>query len=151
MADLQPRLLGTWKLVSAVREEVPSGRTTNLFGARPSGYLSYSPEGRMIAIIVRDGRPRPADDRPTAAEAEALFRGVVSYAGPFTLDGDQVTHHVEISWNESWTGTIQKRTVRFDGERLQLSTPVSPDPLDGLMSVRTMTWERVDGPPSRQR
>jgi hypothetical protein len=143
MTDLKSRLLGTWKLVSAVREEVPSGRRTSLFGDSPSGLLSYGPEGRMIAIIVRGGRPRPAGDVPTAAEADALFRGVVSYAGPFTVDGDQVTHHVEISWNERWTGTVQKRTARFDGARLLLSTPVSPDPLDGLVSVRTMTWERV--------
>jgi hypothetical protein len=141
--DLKPRLLGTWKLVSAVREEVPSGRRTNMFGDDPTGYLSYSPEGRMIALLVRGGRLRPANDVATAGEAEALFRSVVSYAGAFTLDGDQVSHHVDISWNERWTGTVQQRTVRFDGERLQLSTPVSRDPLDGLMSVRTMTWERV--------
>jgi hypothetical protein len=134
-------------------------------GARGSAVRPHDQPVRRQALRLSQLQPRrphdrdhrarrtsaPADDRPTAAEAEALFRGVVSYAGPFTLDGDQVTHHVEISWNESWTGTIQKRTVRFDGERLQLSTPVSPDPLDGLMSVRTMTWERVDGPPSRQR
>ena len=140
---LRQRLLGSWKLVSAVREEIPSGRKTDYFGPKPSGYLTYSPDGRMIALIVRGDRARPASDVATAAEAESLFRGVVSYAGPFAVEGDQVTHHVDISWNEGWTGTVQKRTVRFDGDRLQLSTPVSPGPLDGVMSVRTMTWERV--------
>jgi hypothetical protein len=150
MSDLKNRLLGTWRLVSAVREEVPSGRRTDMFGAGVSGYLSYTPEGRMVALIVRGGRARPAADVPTPAEAEALFRGVVSYAGAFAVDGDQVTHHVDISWNERWTGTVQKRTARFHGDRLLLSTEVSRDPLDGLMSVRTMTWERVReaAPPS---
>jgi hypothetical protein len=142
-ADLRSRLLGTWRLVSAVREEVPSGRKTDMFGANPTGFLTYGPEGRMIALIVRSGRARPAGAVPTAAEAEGLLRSVVSYAGPYSVDGDQVTHRVDISWNESWTGTVQTRTVRFDGARLVLSTPVSRDPLDGLMSVRTMTWERV--------
>jgi hypothetical protein len=140
---LRNRLLGTWKLASAVREEVPSGRRTDLFGPDPIGYLTYTPEGRMVALLVRSDRKRPAGDVATAPEAEHLFRSVVSYSGPFTLNGDEVTHKVDVSWNESWTGTEQRRLVKFDGDRLLLSTPVSRDPIDGLTSMRTMTWVRV--------
>jgi hypothetical protein len=50
---------------------------------------------------------------------------------------------VEISWNESWSGTQQKRFARFEGSRVYLSTAPSPDPLTGRMTVRTMTWEKV--------
>ena len=47
-----------------------------------------------------------------------------------------VTHHVDISWNESFTGGEQKRHFKLEGNRLILSTPQSPDPIDGKMSVR---------------
>ena len=44
-------LRSTWKLVSAVREEIPSGAKVNLFGDSPQGFLNYSREGRMIALV----------------------------------------------------------------------------------------------------
>ncbi len=97
----------------------------------------------MMAIIARGDRASPAGARPTTAEAEALFKSVLSYAGTYSVSGNEVTHHVDVSWNEAWTGTRQTRIFQLDGNRLQLSTPPSPDPLDGKMSVRTMVWERV--------
>ncbi len=136
------RLIGTWKLVSAVREEIPSGTKVDLFGDRPQGFLNYSREGRMIALITRGDRTA-ANGRPTPAEAEALYRSMLSYAGAYTVDGDVVTHDVDLSWNESFTGSKQKRHVAFEGSRLILSTPQSPDPIDGKVSVRRMTWEKV--------
>ena len=54
-----------------------------------------------------------------------------------------ITHHVDVSWNQSWTGTDQKRVARFEGNRVYLSTPPSVDPITGTKSVRTMTWEKL--------
>jgi hypothetical protein len=136
-------LLGTWKLVAAVREDIPSGAKTDLLGANPTGYINYAPDGRMMVLNVGSGRRKPADANATPAEAEALFRSMTSYAGTYSVDGNEITHHVDVSWNESWTGTRQKRFARFEGDRVYLSTPPSPDPLTGTMSVRTMTWEKV--------
>ena len=137
------RLIGTWTLVSAVREEIPSGAKSDQMGPNPHGFINYSPEGRMIALITRSDRAAPATGRATSTEAEALFRGMLSYAGTFTFDGREVTHHVDISWNESFTGGAQKRHFKLEGNRLILSTPQSHDPIDGRMSVRIMTWEKV--------
>src|SRR4051795_7131266 len=47
---------------------------------------------------------------------------------------------------QSFTGTVQRRSVSFDGHRMTLSPPPSPDPTDGTMSVRRLTWERVSWP-----
>jgi len=140
---LREALLGTWTLVSAVREEIPAGAKTDMFGEKPHGFINYSAEGRMIALITRGDRKAAADGRPTPAEAEALFRSMLSYAGTYTIDDGEVTHHVDISWNESFTGGAQKRHFKLEGNRLILSTPQSRDPIDGRMSVRTMTWEKV--------
>ena len=136
-------LLGTWKLVSVIREEVLLGTTIDLMGPNPQGFITYSADGRMVSILVRSDRNKPAANTATAAEAENLFRSVISYAGTYTIAGNQVTHHVDISWNESWTGTKQVRIFKFEGNKVFLSTPVSPDPFDGKMSVRSMVWEKV--------
>ena len=140
---LASRLLGTWKLVSVIREEIPSGAKIDLMGPNPQGVITYSADGRMVALLVRGDRNKPAANTATAAEAENLFRSVISYAGTYTIAGNEVTHHVDISWNESWTGSKQIRIFKFEDNRVFLSTPVSPDPFDGKMSVRSMVWEKV--------
>jgi hypothetical protein len=135
-------LLGTWRLVSVLREDSRTGAQEDFFGPHPIGYITYSADHRMMVVIVRSGRQKPAGASATAAEADALFKSLVSYAGTYSIDGDRITHHVEVSWNESWTGTQQTRLFRRDGGRLTLDTPPSPDPVDGTMSVRRMVWER---------
>jgi hypothetical protein len=142
-ADDKMRLIGTWTLVSAVREEIPSGANSDMWGEAPRGYINYSADGHMVALITRSDRVPPASGKPTAAEAEALYRSMLSYAGPYTIEGDWVTHHVDISWNQSFNDGQQKRQFRLEGDRLILSTPQSYDPIDGKMSVRRMTWKKV--------
>jgi hypothetical protein len=138
------RLLGTWKLVSVIREEVPSGARMDLLGPDPKGFLNYHADGRMMVIVVRSDRKKPASNVATAAEAEALFRSMNSYAGTYTVTENEVTHHVDISFNESWTDTKQTRFYKLENSRLTLSTSPSPDPYDGKMSVRSLIWEKFE-------
>jgi hypothetical protein len=136
-------ILGTWKLIAAVREEIPSGIKTEFLGSTPIGYINYGADGRMLVLTVASERRKPAGSKATSAEVEALFRSMTSYGGTYTIDGNEITHHVDVSWNESWTGTEQKRIARFNGNRVYLSTPPSLDPITGTTSVRTMTWEKL--------
>jgi hypothetical protein len=137
------RLIGTWRLVSVVNEDVATGEKSDFFGPSPHGYINYAADGRMIVINVRSDRQRPTSSVPTCEEAAALFRSMLAYAGTYSVNGNEVTHHVDISWNEAWTGTSQTRIARFDGDRVHLSTRPTPDPVSGRMSVRTMTWEKI--------
>ena len=137
-------LLGTWKLIAAVREEISSGTKTEFLGPNPVGYINYGADGRVLVLTVASGRRKPAGPKATSAEVEALFRSMTSYGGTYSIDGNEITHHVDVSWNQSWTGTDQKRIARFEGNRVYLSTPPSLDPITGTMSVRTMTWEKLD-------
>lgn len=138
------KLLGTWKLISVISEEIPSGAKTELMGSNPSGYISYGSDGRMMVLIVRGDRKKPAGAIATPSEADALFRSMTSYAGTYTINGDKLTHNVDISWNETWTGTPQSRLLKLEGNHLILSTPASPDPVHGKMSVRSLVWEKVN-------
>jgi hypothetical protein len=139
---VRERLLGTWTLVSAIREDSATGEKADMWGANPHGFINYSPDGRMMALITRANRKAPAG-APSAAEAETLFRSMMSYGGTYAIEGNVVTHHVDISWNQSFTGGEQKRTFTLDGDLLKLMTPQSRDPIDGKLSVRTMTWKKL--------
>ena len=140
---LRDRLIGTWRLLAAEREELPSGIKTPFLGANPTGFLHYMPDGRMLALITRAGRKKPAALVANPTEAEALIRSMISYGARYECIGNEVHHHCDISWNESFTGTIQRRSVTFDGGRLILSPPPSPDPTDGTVSVRRLVWEKL--------
>ena len=147
-APAAEQIIGTWKLVSYVGEDVASGTRTDVMGAHPSGYISYGRDGRMIVIIAGSGRSKPAGPVATPAEAQALLSSLLAYAGTYTLDttAHTVTHHIEVSWDETRTGESHVRTYRFEGDRLQLTTQPSRDPATGKPSVRTVVWERVRSP-----
>jgi hypothetical protein len=140
---MNDRLIGTWKLVSVKARDLDSGEESDAWGPDPDGYINYGPDGRMIVINTRSGRTKPTGATPTPQEAAELFQGMLAYAGSYTVNGDEVTHHVDISWNEAWTGQDMVRIARFDGDRVHLSTRPSPDPVNGRIGVRTMTWEKL--------
>ena len=98
----------------------------------------------MNAILVKDKRPRPADmAQVTAEDMVQLFSSMYAYAGTFTIDGNTVTHHVDISWNENWTGTPQLRNVRLDGEKLYISTNPQSNGIDERIMVNELVWVKV--------
>src|SRR5690242_3828865 len=80
LADENP-VLGTWKLKSWVREVMATGEKFNQMGEHPNGYLSYSADGRMYAIITADNRTKPSEANPTAEERGKLHQTMSAYAG----------------------------------------------------------------------
>jgi Lipocalin-like domain len=143
LADGKDKLIGSWKLVLAVSEELANGQKTNIYKGSPIGFITYGADGRVITIIADSARKKPAGAVATAAEAEALFRSMVAYAGNYTIEGNKIIHRPDVSWNETWTGTDQIREFKYDGERLILATSPSPNPFTGKMSVRTLAWDKI--------
>ncbi len=135
--------LGTWKLLSVTFEYQDTGQKTEPYGAHPSGYLSYGADCRMYAIIVSEGRKAPAGDVPSGAEQAGLYSGMVAYAGTYTIDGDKVSHHVDISWNQAWTGTTQVRQFRIIGDRLHIRSLPARSFQDGRVISAALEWMRV--------
>jgi hypothetical protein len=137
-------LYGTWRLLSFTQTVVATGEKSDVFGKAPHGFLSYGRDGRMSAILVRDGRHKPPDmTNLTDEERTELFDTVIAYAGTFTLDGKTVTHHVDISWNENWTGTDQVRNIRLEGDKLYITTNPQPSGIDGKVVVAELIWEKI--------
>ncbi|WP_063702701.1 lipocalin-like domain-containing protein [Bradyrhizobium centrolobii] len=139
-------LLGTWKLKSLVREVAATGEKINQFGEHPNGYLSYSADGRMYAIGTWDNRLKPHNVNPADEERIKLHQTMFAYAGTYTLEGAQVIHHVDISWNEAWTGTDQVRFYKLDGNTLTITTAPNKSTYDGREGRTVVVWEKVKAP-----
>ena len=136
-------VLGTWRLQSYVREVLETGECFNQFGDEPDGYIGYSPNSRMYAIFTRKDRITPADAVPTDEEGVQLLGTMVAYAGTFTLEPERVTHHIDISWNQAWTGTDQVRNYRLDGDTLSITTAPYKSYYDGREGRSILVWEKV--------
>ncbi|HEV7370711.1 lipocalin-like domain-containing protein [Arenibaculum sp.] len=136
-------LVGTWRLRSHRQQTVETGETFSPRGERPSGLLTYTADGRFSVLNVPGDRKLPASVKPTSEEALALFDGLTAYAGRYTIVGDKVVHHVEVSWNQLWTGTDQVRGFAVAGDALTIVAGPDPSPIDGKLSVSTLSWDRV--------
>jgi hypothetical protein len=124
-------IVGTWKFQSFVREVAATGERQNEFGERPGGYISYQPDGRMFAMLVGDNRAKPAGSVPTDEEKAKLFGTMIAYSGTYVVDGDKVTHRIDVSWNQSWTGGDQVRFYKVEGNTLTITTAINKNPRDG--------------------
>jgi Lipocalin-like domain len=140
-------LVGSYKLLAITRKTLDTGEVTDPFGKQPSGYIVYTPNGRMLVLVVADKNDRPAPESgaaPTDKQSASLFRTMVSYGGTYDFDGHAVKHHIDFSWNQAWTGTTQTRDVQKDGDRLIYTTRPAPSLVDGKMSVVTIVWQKSD-------
>jgi Lipocalin-like domain len=136
-------IVGTWKLKSMVFEVTATGERADQFGEHPDGYISYSADGRMYAIGTRDNRIKPREVAPTDEERVKLHQTMFAYGGTYTADGEKVVHHVDISWNQTWTGTDQVRFYKVDGNILTIKSAPMKSPLDGRDGVYLLVWEKV--------
>ena len=89
---------------------------------------------------MQSGRPKSAGAQPTADEAKTALLGYISYCGTFSVnDADGVvTHHIQTSLNPNNTGTDERNSVQFSGNRLVLKPARG---VDGIQSQ--LTWERM--------
>jgi hypothetical protein len=144
MVDGNP-LLGTWRLKSYVVTTEAGERSTPPYGENPTGYLSYSADGRMQVIGAANHRIVPAGPTPPDNERLALHDTMFAYAGTYSVEAGKVIHHVDISWNEVWTGTDQIRLFEVNGNILTLTTRFT-DPASGTEAHYAVVWEKVASP-----
>ena len=144
LSQAKEAFVGTWRLVSSIDRNA-NGEVRDSFGKKPHGLITYTSDGRMMAIVAFDGRkPLSVNDpiaSPEAERAEA-FATFVSYAGTYTVEGHNVIHHVEIAWLQNRVGTTQVREFTFrDDGRLVLRTP--PILKGGVTVTTELVWERA--------
>ncbi len=92
-------LVGTWQLLS-FHFSTSDGRITYPWGRDVTGYISYTPQGRMSVIFTKADRAKHSLEDflgGTAGEKVEAYDGCIAYAGSYEVEGDRVIHHVEAS------------------------------------------------------
>ncbi len=146
-SELSGELHGTWSLISSTRKVLETGEIEDTYGVAPQGYITYGSDGRMLVLIVRNDRPKPTSIEAISDQQRAdLHRSMTAYGGTYTYDGKSVQHHIDVSWNEVWTGTTIIRDIERQGDLLVLTTRPAPFSGDGKMIVGTLIWEKVKTP-----
>ncbi len=132
-------LIGTWKLVSW--QVIVENKAQNLFGPNPRGYLTLTREGRAMAITTADNREAGAGD----AERAALHKSMLAYSGKYRVEGSDFITTVDVSRNEVWNGTEQRRHFRIEGDKLFIESAPAPSILfPGRTDFRRIVWEREE-------
>ncbi len=132
------RIIGTWKLVSA-EETLRNGSNRAMYGERGQGFLMYSADGFMCAVLMNPDRPKWADPKnPTQADKASAFDGFYGYCGRYEIDAkhNQLVHLPEVSTGPDFVATRQVRPYRFEGNRMTFS-----DTVEGESDVAS--WEIV--------
>ena len=131
-------LIGVWKLASwqvIVDNEPPQ----NMFGAHPKGYFILTREGRAMALTTADNRKAGMGN----AERAELHKSMLAYSGRYRIEGNDFITRVDVSWNEEWNGTEQRRHFRLDGDKLFIETVPGPSIVfPGKTDFRRVVWER---------
>jgi hypothetical protein len=140
--DLDELLLGTWKMRSWTVEDLVTGERSDALGRDPRGYITYTRDGRMMVLVVAGERIRPAELVPTNEEKIALYDSMFAYAGTFAFDGTKVIHHIDVSWNEAWSGTSQVRFCELRADTLTYVSAPARNPMTGRDCVHTVVFAR---------
>lgn len=139
-ADDRAKIVGTWKIVSQEWEIQATGERLSVMGKNPTGYMIFTPEGRMMALITGEGRNPPKTDQDRAN----LLNSMAAYTGMYGFEGDKLIYKAEVAWHPARVGTEQVRFCRFDGDRLHVNSDWMPSTgVPGQMGRTILTWERA--------
>ncbi len=144
-SSIRQKFVGTWKLVST-QEQLRDGSTRPYpdLGEKASGYLVYTDDGHMCAMLMKPGRPNWSNDEEHATDAEKISgaSGFTSYCGRYSIEESSQTmvHYPEMAFRPNFIGTEQKRPYRFEGGRLIFSGEAET----GEVRRWAITWERAD-------
>jgi hypothetical protein len=134
------KLVGTWKLVSASSTTKTGERSDTPYGPNPADVLTYTADGRVTALISYGGRKPLSVGAQQEEQAEA-FKTFLAYAGRYALNGDKVTHYIEISSIQNYVNKDLVRSVKFHGDQITLVTP--PTPVNGKVQTVELIWQRL--------
>lgn len=135
-------VIGAWKLVSFNVDE-GKGEEKPRFGPEPAGYLMYTENERMAAVLM--GTHRPGLNPPQSIGAPASGACIESvadflaYAGRYEIKGNRVLHHVEVCVFTNLVGTTLERQFEISGDTLTIRTV--PPEIWGSSNV--LVWKRA--------
>jgi len=143
LSDSVPELVGTYRLL-AFENYADDGEVARPFGDDPKGFIIYSAEGYMSAILMRADRPNfAAGDILGGTDEERVdaFSSSSAYAGRWEIVGDQIIHHLDVTTYPNWTGTDQPRDFELTDTHFTLFPPEMM--MNGKIRRARVHWERL--------
>ena len=133
-------IVGSWRLISYVMEVQATGEKLPVMGEKPTGYVTFLPEGRVFFVLTAEGRKPAKADR----EKAELLDTLVAYTGTYSVGAGTWTTSVDVAWNPEWVGTRQVRSFKLEGDRLDVLTPwrIMPNWPDKGMTRSIISFER---------
>ena len=109
-------------------------------GNNPSGYVIFTPEGRLSFTLSEQGRREPH----SVEDSAKLLSSMIAYTGIYRLEGDRWITKVDVAWNPAWVGTEQTRFFAIEGEQLTVHTPwrVMPNWPERGLTRSIVTFQR---------
>jgi Lipocalin-like domain len=98
-------------------------------------------EGRVTAVIGYGGRKPLSRGGGKPEEQAEAFKTFLAYAGRYTLSGEKVTHHIEVSSIQNYVDRDLIRSIKFEEDRITLTTP--PTPVNGKIQTVELVWQRL--------
>ena len=118
--SLQPEdIHGVWMLDDWYVED-DNGNRTAPFGRDAKGAIMYTTDGYMSATIGSAERVLPANNPDDSQRAEA-YSTYFNYAGTWKIDGDAVTHTIELALDPNLIGAVMTRDIEYKGRSMKFS------------------------------
>lgn len=136
-------VVGTWRLIAVHSWDDTGKKDMQPYGPHPTGLITYTADGRMSVLETYDNRKPLSADREAAPveERAAAFSTMVAYAGSYTIEGDKVIHHIEVSGTPGPNRDQVRYVSLQDRDHLTLRTP--PLMRNGVKETHEMVWVRV--------
>ena len=118
-------LVGTYRVLS-MDSTADDGEVQRQFGDRPEGFITYTAEGYMMALLSRPGRAPFVDGDIMGGRPEeqvAAFLSASAFAGRYEVVGGKIAHHLEAASFPNWKGTTQVRDYELTPTHLTLRPP----------------------------
>jgi Lipocalin-like domain len=134
-------LVGVWQLISYQTEFQDGSPKRAMFGEHPTGYIIFTREGRLMAVIEAEGRKAPSTD----SDRSTLLKTLIAYSGKYRIEGNQWIASIDTAWNPAWDGTDQVRSFRIVGNQLTVTSTWQPalNFPGASLSRGTLLFERV--------
>ena len=134
-------IVGSWELAGWY-EQHPDGSRKALFGAHPRGRLTYTAEGVVHAFMAAETRPHPKSDNIADTDQMRLFQSMIAYSGTYRVDGGQIWHFIDMSWNQLWTKSEFIRYFELFGNQLRILTVPASELSEITDTVYIAEWVR---------
>ena len=132
-------LVGTWKLVSLVNDDLETKEQWHGFGQHPGGLLIFTPQKRFMVLQTAEERKGSQSE----AERAKAFATMFAMAGTYRVEGSKYFVTVELSWDPTYVGMELARDFKIEGNRLTSIAAPRRGTQTGRMMVATSVWERV--------